>query len=265
VAKLPFGDNLWFFKSPHRASTDCIIFAHAGYIPDDRKYGGTFTVPAGVTLTFYTIHGQSNLSNPGRVFDKPDNVASFNAPRAETTVLTVWNAKLKRSEQRSVPKVNAEGFHTFKTEEVGFNRKAAKLLLGMRTDAQGTIADTEGSMERKRFQAGARCYDYLMMKALGEHFAKKPGGSYWTYEDVEERQRDGDEKRRAGDPTGWAPHFVSVRNRRWAWMTNYVLLSSAITRIRAGALVQGVQIDNFYLGGCRGIHPGWKPNQGSGD
>lgn len=263
VAKIAFGNNLYFFTSPHRLSTDCIIFAHAGYVPDDPKYGGVFTVPDGVTLTFYTIHGQSNLSNPAAVFDKPNNVASFVAPRAETQVMTFWNAKLKRSEQRSVPKTNAEGFHTFKSENIGFNRKAAQKLLGMNVAADGTLSADEASLERKHFRGGDRCYNYLMMKALGEHFAKKPGGAYWGYEDIEERQADADQRRRSGDPQAWAPHYVSVRNRRWAWMSNYVLLADAVRRVREGARAQGIQLDNFYLGGCRGIHPGWRPNQGS--
>jgi hypothetical protein len=137
------------------------------------------------------------------------------------------------------------------------------MLLGMNVGPDGTIDDAETSLERKRFAAGDRCYNYLMMKALGEHFAKKVDGSYWSYKDIEDRQADNDQKRRSGDARAWAPHYVSVRNRRWAWMNNYVLLADAIRRVREGARAQGIQVDNFYLGGCRGIHPGWRPNQGA--
>jgi hypothetical protein len=54
------GSHLYLFAAQTQ-STDCIIDAHGGYLFECR----TFTVPANLTLIFYSAHGQA-VNDPGQ-------------------------------------------------------------------------------------------------------------------------------------------------------------------------------------------------------
>lgn len=283
--KVAVGDTLYFFKSPHALMQDCIFFAHAGYIPDDPKYGGTFTVPAGVTLHFYTLHGQSNLSSPKDVFNRPDDAQiSFVAPRVQTKQVVFFNEKKQEKDVRYDRVVDkATGNFVIKNEYIGMPRKALQLLTDAKEFSLPAAAEKKkqggaqaaaaaggqpkpdrwvraAGLERKVFKPGETCYNYLMMKALGEHWKDKnpKTDKPWSYEDIEEIQ-----KQNSQANGKWAPHFVSIRNRKAFWNSNWMLLSDAIQQILAAMKTQNRTITDFWFAGCRGIHPGWKPSQGS--
>ncbi len=67
------GDYLYFFRSPVKNCSHCLIFGHAGWVP---RLGDKFTIPSGLTLNFRSRHGMPNISNPTREILYPR--ASFN-------------------------------------------------------------------------------------------------------------------------------------------------------------------------------------------
>src|SRR5262249_7745927 len=68
------GADLEFLKSPLDDTADCVIFGHAGQVPDDRRYNRKFEIPWGVTLHFYTLHGQAIRTHPDVALNKkPDD------------------------------------------------------------------------------------------------------------------------------------------------------------------------------------------------
>lgn len=108
--------------------------------------------------------------------------------------------------------------------------KAARLLLD--------------DQDKAEFAGGELCKDYVLVKALGYHFdPKKPKD--WTYKQLESFMA----------ASMWTPHVVSIRNRKARGTQKYVLLSEVITQVRA----KYPQVTSFIFGGCRGVHPDWRP------
>jgi hypothetical protein len=57
------GDYLYFFRSPDKDCSHCLIFGHAGWVP---RLGDKFTIPSGLTLNFRSWHTSPNRSSPTR-------------------------------------------------------------------------------------------------------------------------------------------------------------------------------------------------------
>lgn len=58
--QIALGEQLYFFTSPAPGTTTCLIWGHGGHLAGD----GQYDVPSGVTVHFYTDHGQNRQSNP---------------------------------------------------------------------------------------------------------------------------------------------------------------------------------------------------------
>ena len=205
--------------------TDVLVFGHAGYTGDDDELGGKFTVPNGVTIYFYVDHGSANTSNPLAVMDS--------------------------GKRESVREAAGDG---------------------------------------RRFSPGAECHNYVYIKGIGKHWNTKkkflgvikykktltnevrgPSGtlmndpepfSYGLIHQSLQKKWDAIVKRDFyvhAFTQNWAPHYVTIRNRKKRGMKRYVHLEDIVGQVKEYAAGNGLTVRDFYCAGCRGIHEGWRP------
>ncbi len=269
------GSHLEFLKSPLEESTDCVIWGHAGQVPDNPNLGGTFRVPYPVTLHFYTIHGQANRTRPeAALARKPDDSdVTFNIETAtlvtapaedllgiQPSVQMINGKVIRKLEERSTnstyyveqkPKLRRSGSvsrsdNTIDRRDAAF-RKVNKLLRG------------NDALEGKVFTPNQECWNYVVKNGLGSHWQQtnpdtdKP----YTTQDI---MREQDKllqgwRGQARAVNSWVPHFVYVRSE------GVVRLSDLLTQVRTISVGEIPNpIMDFYFAGCRGIHVGWRPH-----
>lgn len=91
--------------------------------------------------------------------------------------------------------------------------------------------------------------DQLLGKSLGTHWDdpnNRDGVQY--YEFVQQHQQS---VSRAGQGSNWAPHFISVRNRKFPFANHLMWLSNVIELVQK----YDASIVNFHSAACRGVVP----------
>ncbi|WP_338847376.1 putative adhesin [Massilia sp. W12] len=95
---------------------------------------------------------------------------------------------------------------------------------------------------RNRYQGGARCPDQILGKALGQHWddpGQRDGNDYYRF--VQQAMT-------TGHGLGnWAPHFISIRNRKGLFSKEFVWLSEVVRLLRT----HKPAVTNIYSYGCR--------------
>jgi hypothetical protein len=278
-------DDLEFLKSPLESCTDCVIFGHAGQVPDDPRFGGTFHIPMGLTLHFYTIHGQSNRGNPTQILRrKPDdneivfNYETFqdklpdpNRVRPKTKVrdiarvhpLTeVRTAKGTLARDKRDRLIIREGPQQLKLKEEQLTVESPQ-----HNKVTNLLYDSKG-LDRKKFGQAEECYNYVVKNGLGLHWETDHGTTapysaahILAYQDTLKEQWDDLPDAEKANPVtlaqAWVPHFVYIHN------DSVVRLSDLILPVYRFALFESAihePIKDFYFAGCCGIHPGWRPH-----
>jgi hypothetical protein len=98
--------------------------------------------------------------------------------------------------------------------------------------------------DKRDFAPGSVCKNYVVVKGLGYHWDKAKADR-WSYEQIENYM----------SAAMWKPHVVSVRNRKAIGKQKFLLLADIIALVRK----QYPGVTKFIFGGCRGVHPDWKP------
>lgn len=95
---------------------------------------------------------------------------------------------------------------------------------------------------RNRYTAGNRCPDQILGKTMGKHWddpATRDSVQYYTF--IEEAMRIGHGLR------NWAPHFISIRNRKGPFSKEFVWLSEVVRLVTE----YDDSVRQFYSYGCR--------------
>jgi hypothetical protein len=274
------GEHLELLKSPLRHTRDCVIWGHAGHVPDDPKLGGTFKVPTEVTLHFYTIHAQANSSRPEVALSaRPDDTETSFA--IETPLFEI--TKNVDGSKTKVPMLTGKNgavqvrAGTLSNSAGGRNVAEAEKRRKNFTKANKLLRGND-ALEGKVFGPNAECHNYVIKNGLGVHWASpnEGTGAPWSVTDVlrlqdkllEARLALGDRADAAALARAWVPHFVFVRSEGVVLLSELLkMVRDTIVKLVNEQALMDRNIDNgideptrdFYFAGCRGIYVGWKP------
>lgn len=245
---IALGDGVELLLSPLRTTSECVIYGHAGQVPTDDRFNGKFTIQRGCTLHFWTLHGQSNESNPTRLLDaRPDdNEVKFVVKSYKTQYLD-RNLNVIAGARFDSPDVRAGRLRPHRAETSIDPAKAAR--------AARFFGAMDG-LHGKRFSAGDECFNYVVKNGLGIHWASDNAATTRPYgvSDIIRKQDAVNGAIVAGQIRPWCPHVVHVADR------SVQRLSDLLTRIRSHFVRSAVAttVTDYYFAGCRGIHPNWR-------
>jgi hypothetical protein len=145
------GDDLTVVRSPLADTTDCVIFGHAGQVPDDPRFNGQFKVPFGLTLHFYTIHGQASLTSPLAALNaKPDdNDVTFNFQKPGRIKDEQSTPAGKRKEPTTTVTRDGDRVTTVRRDDKGTHMSTSYFE---RETPKKDVRDAKGVLVRDRYE-----------------------------------------------------------------------------------------------------------------
>jgi hypothetical protein len=115
----------------------------------------------------------------------------------------------------------------------------------IRTPLSGAPRQTDPAWT---FTGPGKVADQLLGKSLGTHWLaahQRDGAQYYLFIEAKMRLL----LNFPGTGPNWVPHFVSIRNRKFAGSASYVWLSNVIELVKQNFPT----VVNFYPAACRGV------------